>query len=364
VSRAALRERRRRHSLKRLKLLAGVAISVALFWYLLGSVDLRELGRELARTQWAWAVLSAVLGPVGLWARARRWSYLFPPGERPPGILPGMMIGYMANNVLPLRAGEVVRIYVVARRVRRASGRSPSESFWLVAATLAVERVLDGLALLLILGGLVLVIAVPAVFQWAAVTLLVVDVIGIALVVAIAGNPDAARGRMVRWTRRWPAVARLTGGAFDIALRGLEGVRARAHLAPMLGWTVIVWLCSAAAAWSMLRAVHLDLPFVAGWTVLAFVGLGIAVPSAPGYVGVWHAAAVLAVTMFGVSQSSAVAYALLYHAGQFVPVTVLGWMFLLREHMTLGEATHPMEMSTAASHAAAVSGHPIRPARR
>jgi len=311
-------------------------------------VDLRELGHELARTHWAWAVLSALLGPIGLWARGCRWGYLFPPGERPPGILPGMMIGYMANNVLPLRAGEVVRIYVVARRLRAASGRSASESFWLVAATLAVERVLDSLALLLILGGLVLVISVPAIFQWAATTLLILDIAGIALVVGLARNPEAARRRIVRWTRRWPVVTRLTGRVFDVSLRGIEGVRTRAHLLPLLGWTIVVWLCPAAAAWAMLRAVHLDLPFVAGWTVLAFVGLGIAVPSAPGYVGVWHAAAVLAVTIFGVPQSSAVAYALLYHAGQFVPVTVLGWIFLVREHMTLGEATRPTEVSTAA----------------
>jgi uncharacterized protein (TIRG00374 family) len=311
-------------------------------------VDLRELGRELARTQWGWALVSAALGPVGLWARGRRWGYLFPPGERPPGILPGMMIGYMANNVLPLRAGEVVRIYVVARRLRAATGRSASESFWLVAATLGVERVLDSLALLLILGALVLVIPVPAVFQWAAATLLILDVVGIALVIALTRNPRAARGWIMRWTGRWPTVARLTGRVFDVGLRGIEGIRTRAHVLPLLGWTIVLWLCPAAAAWSMLRAVHLDLPFVAGWTVLAFVGLGIAVPSAPGYVGVWHAAAVLAVTIFGVPQASAVAYALLYHAGQFVPITVLGWMFLVREHMTLGEATRATEISTAA----------------
>jgi glycosyltransferase 2 family protein len=310
-------------------------------------VDLRELGRELARTQWGWALLSAALGPVGLWARGRRWGYLFPPGERPPGILPGMMIGYMANNVLPLRAGEVVRIYVVARRLRAASGRSASECFWLVAATLGVERVIDSLALVLILGALVLVIPVPAIFQWAAATLLLLDVTGIALLIVLMRNPEGSRGRIVRWTGRWPRVARLTGRVFDVALRGLEGVRTRAHLVPMLSWTVVVWLCPAAAAWSMLRAVHLDLPFVAGWTVLAFVGLGIAVPSAPGYVGVWHAAAVLAVTVFGVPPSSAVAYALLYHGGQFVPITLLGWMFLVREHITLGEATRPTEVSPA-----------------
>jgi hypothetical protein len=73
--------------------------------------------------------------------------------------------------------------------------------------------------------------------------------------------------------------------------------------------------------------------------VLTVVGFGISIPSAPGYIGVWHAAAVLALSIFGVSQATAVGYALLYHASQFVPITLAGWLFLLREHMTLGEAT-------------------------
>jgi len=88
----------------------------------------------------------------------------------------------------------------------------------------------------------------------------------------------------------------------------------------------------------MLRAVHLDLPFRAGWTVLAFVGVGISVPSAPGYVGVFHAAATAALEVFGVPRSAALAFALLYHASVIVPITLLGWLFLLREHVSLGEA--------------------------
>ena len=251
-----------------------------------------------------------------------------------------MMIGYMANNVLPLRAGEIVRIYVVARRLRAARGMAAAESFWLVTATLVVERVLDSLAIVLILAALLLVIPIPSVFQWAAGVLLAVDVIGVTVLVAIARAPEATRARLVRLTRRWPSVERLTLSAFDVALRGLDGIRARAHVVPLLAWTALVWLFPAGAAWAMLRAAHLDLSFVAGWTVLAFVGLGISVPSAPGYVGVWHAASVLALAVFGVPQAPAVAYALLYHASQFVPITVAGWLALLREHLSLGEAAH------------------------
>ena len=133
--------------------------------------------------------------------------------------------------------------------------------------------------------------------------------------------------------------------AFDTVERGLEGVRTRAHIVPLLSWTALAWLLPAFGAWALLRAVHLDLPPLAGWTVLTFVGFGISIPSAPGYIGVWHAAAVLALSMFGVSQATALGYALLYHASQFVPITLLGWFFLVREHVTLGEATRgrPLE---------------------
>jgi uncharacterized membrane protein YbhN (UPF0104 family) len=111
---------------------------------------------------------------------------------------------------------------------------------------------------------------------------------------------------------------------------------------------VLVWVLPAFGAWALLRAVHLDLPMLAGWTVLTFVGFGISVPSAPGYLGVWHAASVLALSMFGVSQATAVGYAILYHASQFVPITLVGWLFLLREHLTLSEATRirPAESAT------------------
>jgi hypothetical protein len=67
-------------------------------------------------------VVAVVMAPLQIWVRGQRWWYLFPPGSNPQGITPAMMIGYMANNVLPLRAGEVVRVYVVARRWRASGG--------------------------------------------------------------------------------------------------------------------------------------------------------------------------------------------------------------------------------------------------
>jgi uncharacterized protein (TIRG00374 family) len=308
-------------------------------------VDLHELARQLAVTRWPWVVPAVVVGPVGIWARAIRWRYLFPPGSEPPGLVAVNMIGYMANNVLPLRAGELVRVYLAARHLTARPGAPLGGGLWLAGATIIVERILDSLTLVLILGVLVLFIAVPPALQYTAVAVLAVDAIVALALLSVAVAPGHARRLLTHVSYRWPRVEAQAARVFGTVERGLEGVRTRAHLVPLVSWTAMVWLLPAFGAWALLRAVYLDLPPLAGWTVLTFVGFGISIPSAPGYIGVWHAAAVLALSMFGVSQTAALGYALLYHASQFVPITLVGWLFLVREHVTLGEATRaqPLE---------------------
>jgi hypothetical protein len=328
--------------LKGLRVVLGIAISAALLAVLLWSVDLHELAAQLARTRWGWTLLGVVLAPLGLWVRARRWRYLFPPRSEPPALVPAIMIGYMVNNLLPLRAGEVVRVYVVARRWGRG--------FWTALATLVVERVLDSLAIVMVLGVLVLLIPVPPIFRWTAVTLLAIDAVAVTALAILAAAPVACARLVDRLTRPWPGLAERASRILDRFVQGLDGVRTPTHAFPLLAWTILVWVVPAGAAWTMLRALDIDLPLIAGWTVLAFVGLGVSIPSAPGFVGVFHYAAVLALEIFDVGRSASLGYALLFHATQVIPITLVGWAFLLREHMSLGEATRARPASTA-SHA-------------
>jgi hypothetical protein len=260
-----------------------------------------------------------------------RWRYLFPAGSNPPGLVPAIMIGYMVNNVLPLRAGEVARVYVVARRW--------GHGFWTVLATLIVERVLDGLAIVLLLGILALTIDVPDLLRWGAGVMLAINVVGVVILVAFALAPAASRSGIRRVTRRSPRLQALALRLFQRFVRGLEGIRTPTHLIPLAGWTVVIWIIPALVAWATLRAVDLALPWSAPWAVLGFVGIGISIPSAPGYVGVFHAAATLAVEVFGVPRSEGLGYALLLHAVQFIPITTVGWVCLLREHVSLADAT-------------------------
>ena len=318
--------------MSRIRLAIGLLVSVGLIAYLLTTVDLRQLAEQLRHTNPGLTLIGVALAPLGVWVRAWRWRFLFPPDNRPPGLGAAMMIGFMGNNVLPFRAGEIVRVYVVARRWRHG--------FWTVLGTVAVERLFDGLAIVSVLAVLALLIPVPPVFQWTALTLLVIDVVAVSALAVLAVAPDVARRLIARLALRWPTLDRRLTEGFDRFVSGLDGVRTPINVPPLLALTVLVWIMPALQGWVMLRAMNLDLPWLAGWVILAFVGLSVSVPSAPGYVGVFHYAAVLAVEVFGVPRSTAVGYALVLHASQIIPITLIGWLFLLREHVSLTTAAH------------------------
>jgi uncharacterized protein (TIRG00374 family) len=317
----------------------GVAISAGLIAYLLATVDLRALGPPRRGAGWGWVLAAAALNPLALWARAARWHYLFPPRSHPPALVAATMIGYMVNNVLPLRAGELARVYVVAHRW--------GHSFWTVLATVVVERILDGVTIVFLVGLIVLSIPVPAYLRWGALVMLVTNLLGIAALAGLAWRPEAMRA-IARWIfRRWLPLQNRVERVFDRFAWGVHGVRAPEHTLPLLGWTAVAWGLPVLAAWTVLRALHLSLPWMAPWVVLAFVGVSVSIPSAPGFIGVYHAAAAVALGLLGVGRAEAVGYAIILHAVQFIPVTLVGWVFLLREHVSLGEVGRARAQSSA-----------------
>ncbi|MBI4609328.1 MAG: flippase-like domain-containing protein [Candidatus Rokubacteria bacterium] len=313
------------------KVLLGVAVSAGLLAYLLASVDLRQVGHHLARTQWSYLALSVALGLLAAWARARRWRYLFPPDAAPSRLFSAVMIGYLGNNVLPLRAGELVRGYLAARH----SG----QGFWTAIATLVVERVLDALAVVLILAWLVLMIPVPDELKWGALVFLSLDLAAMAALTALVVVPEGFRALVSVLIGRWPRLLAKALAILETFTLGLRGIRTPSHLLPILLWSVGLWVLYALATWSALAAAQLLLSLTAAWAVVAFVGLGMSLPSAPGFVGVIQAAVVLALTLFDVPRAEALSFSFLYHASQLIPVTLVGWLLLMLEHASLLQLT-------------------------
>lgn len=313
-----------------LKILLGLVVSAALLVYVFRDADLRAIPGLLARTHWGLLAASVALNLLSLWARARRWAFLFPPGAPPSHLFNAVMIGYMGNNLLPLRGGEVVRAYVVARRGQR---------FWTTVATMVVERVLDAIAVGLMLACLFLLMTVPRELEWAALVFISADLALIAALVLVAVAPDRCEGMLGRLVGRWPAVERRARGIFATVNEGLSGIRDSRHLLPILVWSAGIWLLLAAAVWTAFRAAHLELPWGAAWAVLAFLGLGVSLPSSPGFAGVVQAVVIIALALFSVPRTEALSFSLLLHASQYFPVTLWGLALLVVEHVSLADAS-------------------------
>jgi uncharacterized membrane protein YbhN (UPF0104 family) len=159
-----------------------------------------------------------------------------------------------------------------------------------------------------------------------------------AVLAVMAWAPELCRRIGLGIVRRVaPPLTRRASDTLDTFNEGLRGARTRSHVAPMLIWSTAGWCLWAVSAWMGLHAAHLDLPLTASWAVLGFVGLGVSLPSSPGFAGIVQAATVLALALFGVPRQEALSFSLLLHAAQFLPVTLWGLGLVVIEQVNISE---------------------------
>lgn len=308
------------------RILVGIAVSAGLLYLVVRNISPAEILSHLGRTRWGWLALSAALNLAMIGARGFRWSLLFHPTPQAGWpLVSATLIGFMGNNLLPLRAGELVRGYLAAR--------SGGLSFWTALATLAVERVLDALSILLILGGVVVVVQVPGWLQASALTLLALDLLAMGCLILLVRK----WGPLARLITRIPRLGDTLKHWLTLFALGLQSLRPGPHVAPLFGWTVLVWLLSAGGIWVALRSVGLALPASAALTVLAFAGIGVSLPSAPGYVGTLQFFIVRALAIYAITGVEAVSFSFVYHAAVYIPVTLVGWILLMAQGGSLWE---------------------------
>lgn len=329
---------------------AGIVVTVLLLWWALRDVSPATVAGELARANFL-LLLAATVAATGIFAlRAARWRVILEPMRVSVPLdaaWRATTIGMMVNNVLPARAGELARAYALTREVRALP--LPAS-----IASLAVDRVFDAMALLLL--GLIAILdpALPAtatiagrsIAGWAgAGGLLVAALLG-ALYVLVA-YPDA----MIRW---WELGARRLSPRLEdrgrIALRafsdGLGALRSPTRFLRVLAWTVVHWLVNALAFWLGFLAVGIDVPFTAAFTVQALIAFGVAVPAAPGFFGVFEALAIVGLALYGVDRASATTFAIGFHILTFIPVTALGAHYAARLGLRLRELGAPPATAT------------------
>jgi uncharacterized protein (TIRG00374 family) len=224
--------------------------------------------------------------------------------------------GYLINNVLPLRLGEVARAFLLSKKAPLG--------FLQVFSTIIIERALD----LLIAAGLLL-ITLPFVVNasWAmqaAIGAGSLVLVGLAVLYLLARYPDWVIQQFEKITVRWPAIGRVGSEQLGIFLSGLSVLTDGKRFLRVFFWLIINWSVALFQYYTLLRAFYPQATLLWAAFSLGVVPLGAAAPSSPGAVGVLEASMVAALSVFGLDASTSLAVAITGHAINYLVTGVIG----------------------------------------
>lgn len=325
-----------------IKLSIGILVSVVCVWLSMRDVRLSEVVAALRQANYGGFALSMALTLVGFWIRAIRWRSLISSPRRlsTDSLFSATMIGFMANNVLPFRLGEFVRPWALARRENLSKTT--------LLATVVVERAVDMLTLLGILGVAMLVHPLDTSTEGGRMTragagVLVVMCLGLtAFVIALEWSPKLAH-TVFGWLTR-PLPEKIRTRIMSMLEHFFAGLGLFKDL-PRLAWVFLLsfamFLTFAFGLSVCMASLRLDVPWYGGLTMLVITAIGIMVPAAPGYIGTLNLACIAGLALFHVGKDAAVPFSWFYWASQWIPVTFVGLFYLQREGLSLkslGEA--------------------------
>lgn len=338
------------------KAIAGLLISAALLWFAFRDVDLADVWARVRRADLLLLGLATVLVTLPFPIRALRWRPLLRPayaGTRFRPRFAATSIGFMANNLLPARVGEFARAWAISRlepiRVSASFG------------SLVVERMFDGVTIVLFLMVSLAWPTFPDVtgrdFGSVALATAVLLLVAFGIVLAMVVRPERSVALFEALVARVlpRAVRRPVVDALEAFLDGLAALRDARLVVEIALWSLATWLTAAVAMWVGLLAFDVHVPFVAAVFLQSVIALAVALPSAPGFFGVYQAAARIGlVEVWGVATSPAMAFAIGFHLAGFIPITMIGLYYLWR----LGISWRDVEESEDAVETEVESGEP------
>jgi uncharacterized protein (TIRG00374 family) len=324
---------------------AGVLLAGALLWWVLHDVNWPDLEAEVRAANPALILLAVAVATATFPLRVIRWRLLLRAEDD--SALPfaplwhAVAIGFMANNILPFRIGELMRTWAASRLTRARFSASLS--------SVAVERVFDALTVISMLAlGLLLAGLPPGIELFGTPVTRLATASGILVVLALLGaiavvSFPAAAERLIRRLPSEPLADRLVSLVEGVR-HGLGVLRSPSRVSAVIAWSVVIWLVNALSFWIMMWAFRLPVGFAGVLLMQGVLVLGVAAPTTPGYVGVFEAVIKAVLLLFAISPDRAVAYAVTYHITTFLPIVLLGAWSLMRTSLnfaTLRKAPHP-----------------------
>lgn len=318
---------------KRWLIWLGLIISAIFLYLAFRGINYQELWLTLQQINLWWILPGLALYFLAVLVRSLRWQFLLTPIKKISiaTLFPIISIGYMGNNVFPLRMGEVLATVVLKRRENVSISGS--------LATIVVERIFDAVVVvgfvLLNLGQLTGFPGTGALSQlgglatWAA----VIFVVGLGVFIAVAMFPKPAMRfihgiiyRVLPESLREPVV-----NISDRFLEGLIRLRSPKDAVMIFLITTLIWTLETGLYWSVDRALGLGLTFGQLMLLNGLVNLVLLVPAAPGGLGTFDAAGRAILETFAISAEPALGYTLILRVALWLPITLLGTIFFIRE---------------------------------
>ena len=310
----------------------GVAISIVLLAWAVRGVSLQDIWRQVRAAHPAPLALAVVLATLTFPLRLIRWRLLLPDYDGRPypagALWHAIALGFMANNILPLRAGEIVRAYTASRLAQIR--------FSTVLSSIAVERIFDGLTVVALLSAALLYADLPP-----GLTIGGASVARLTKIGGLAGCTALLAGLLVlaapvqaeRLVRRLFPRAHVA----DRMVSLLEGIRqgllvlgSPGRLMGVVFWSFVLWNVNALALFIAFGAFDIAVSYWGALLMQGLLVLGVSIPSTPGFFGPFEAVIVAALALYRVPNDLAFSYAISYHLTSFVPITLLGLWSLIR----------------------------------
>ena len=312
----------------------GIVLSAGLLVWTLRGESPSDIWAVIAKSNVPLLIVAALVATTVFPLRAIRWRVILEPVA--PNLPVAQLwrataVGMMVNNIYPARLGEIARAYALTRETNRVSLTS-------AVASLAVDRVFDALTLMLLLVAAMLVPEFPrgitiggqpvqraaALFGVGALILFVMLYVIVVFPQYLARIYAAMVGRVA------PSLVDRGSTIIHAFSEGLGVLRSPRRFAAVFFWALVHWLVNALAFWIGFKAVGIDVPFSAANFLQGIIAIGVALPSSPGFFGVFEAAAKVGLEVYSVPGGLAVSWAIGFHILSFIPITIIGLYYFAR----------------------------------
>lgn len=317
----------------KIQFLLGLVVSAFFLYLAFRGVQINELSRALKQANYWYLIPSVTLGLFSFVMRAHRWRFMLHPIKSSTGLnnlFASTMIGFMANNILPFRLGEIARAYSLGRLEKV----SRSAAF----ATIILERVFDVAALVTYMALILLWFPFPPHLTWIVPFALIFFVAVLFALILLKVYGDKAARVVANCFRLLPGQIGAKLGEITFKFTHGLGMFSRPlDLLLVSVYSLLIYLVLAASNYFVMLGFGLKIPVLASLVLLVVVSLGIILPAAPGFVGTYQSFCIWSLAPFAVDKNTALSLSIVLHASQYVPVTLMGLYYLRKKHLSLKE---------------------------